>query len=153
MTPPAQRISAYVLKDLVRKLSPERLPGMPPTLVELTGFILGARFCRPYITAVVVVVTDSGIVLARANGDTVARHVLGSYSDVLRNWMRLISTAGLSPHEVHGSTVFVCCEGRVSRPNQHMNRWSVPHPRQLVRHQNEGDRSSIKSATTETSDS
>ena len=97
MTTPAQRISAYVLKDLVRKLSPERFPGMPPTLVELTGFILGARFCRPYIIAVVV--TDKGIVLARANGDTDTRRVLGIYSDVLRNWMRLISTAGLSPHE------------------------------------------------------
>jgi len=32
---------AYVLQDLVRKLSPARFPGMPPTLVALTGFILG----------------------------------------------------------------------------------------------------------------
>jgi len=92
MTILAQQISAYVLKDLIRKLSPERFPGMPPILVALTGFILGARFGRPFIIAVVV--TDSGIVLARANGDTDARCVLGSYSDVLRNWMRLISTAG-----------------------------------------------------------
>lgn len=97
MTTPAQQISAYVLKDLIRKLSPERFPGMPPTLVALTGFILGARFGRPSIVAVVV--TDRGILLARANGDTDASCVLGSYSEVLRNWMRLISTAGLSQRE------------------------------------------------------
>ena len=97
MTTPAQRSPAYVLKDLVRKLSPERFPGMPPTLVAFTGFILGARFCRPYITAVVV--TDSEIVPARASGDTDARRVLGSYSDVLRNWRRLITTAGLTQRE------------------------------------------------------
>lgn len=97
MTILAQQISAYVLKDLIRKLSPERFPGMPPTLVALTGFILGASFGRPSIIAVVV--TDSGIVLARANGDTDVRCVLGSYSDVLRNWMRLISTADLSQGE------------------------------------------------------
>ena len=97
MTTPAQHISAYVVKDLVRKLSPERFPGIPPTLVAPRVSSYGAKFCRPHIIAVVV--TDSGIVLARANGDTDARRVLGSYSAVLRNWMRLISTAGLSPHD------------------------------------------------------
>jgi hypothetical protein len=64
------------------------------SLYETRGLL---RFGRPSIIAVVV--TDSGIVLARANADTDARCVLGSYSDVLRNWMRLISTAGLSQRE------------------------------------------------------
>ena len=98
MSTASQGISAYILKDLLRKLSPERFPGMPPTLAALTGFILGARFCRPYIRAIVV--TDGGIVLARTNDQADAGRVLGSYSDVLRNWMRLISRAGLSPVEV-----------------------------------------------------
>jgi hypothetical protein len=74
MNTTTQDISAYVLKDLVRKLSPGRFPGIPPTLAALTGFILGARFSRHYIRAVVV--TDSGIVLARTNDDTDARRVL-----------------------------------------------------------------------------
>jgi hypothetical protein len=79
----SQPILVYLLKDLARKLNPERFPGIPPTLAALTGFILGAEFCTPYITAVVI--SDKGTVLARINGDT--SRVLGSYSAVLRNWM------------------------------------------------------------------
>ena len=93
----SDRISAYVLKDLVRKLNPTRFPGMPPSLAALTGFVLGAAFSTPYIIAIVI--TDGGIVLARANADTETRRVLGRYSDVVRSWSRLVSRAGLTPHE------------------------------------------------------
>ena len=79
------------------EVEPCKIPRMPPTLAALTGFILEARFCLPHITDVMV--TDSGIVLARTNADIDATRVLGSYSDVLRNWMRLISSAGLSSRE------------------------------------------------------
>lgn len=92
-----QSISAYLLRDLVRKLDPRRFPGMPPTLAALTGFILGAEFFTPRITEVEV--TGSGTVFARVNGDANERRVLGSYSDVLRGWLRLISRAGLTPRE------------------------------------------------------
>ncbi len=94
----AQDISAYVLKDLVRKLSPARFPGMPTALVALTGFVLGARFGRPHITGIVV--TKTGTVLARANAERDPRRVLGDYSVVLRSWTRLISSADLSPREL-----------------------------------------------------
>lgn len=97
MSSAAQGISAYILKDLVRKLSPGRFPGIAPTLAALTGFILGARFRRPYITQVVV--TESGIVLAATNDDKDARLVLGRHSDVLRSWMHLICSAGLTRNE------------------------------------------------------
>jgi hypothetical protein len=70
---------------------------MPPALAALTGFILGTEFFTPHITGLVI--NDTGLVLARVNGDTDARRVLGSYSDVLRNWMHLISRVGLTPHE------------------------------------------------------
>ena len=76
MSTGTQRTPAYVLKDLVRKLNPERFPGIPPTLVALTGFVLGAAFFTPYIRAVVI--TDSGMVLARVDGDTDESRVLGS---------------------------------------------------------------------------
>jgi hypothetical protein len=85
MSTTAQEISAYILKDLVWKLSPTRFPGIPSTLAALTGFILGARFCHLHITGVVVIA--SGTVLARTNADLDARRVIGSYSDVLRTWI------------------------------------------------------------------
>ena len=97
MHAPSQIISAYLLKDLVRKLDPRRFPGMPPVLAALTGFLLGAEFFTPSISEIVI--TDSGIVLARVNGDTDAKHVLGRYSDILQGWMSLLSRGGLTPHE------------------------------------------------------
>jgi hypothetical protein len=92
-----QAISAYVLKDLARKLNPRRFPGMPPFLAALTGFVIGAEFFTPRITAVEV--TGSGTVLARVDGDAAERRVLGRYPDILRSWLRLISRAGFSPRE------------------------------------------------------
>src|SRR5256885_1684187 len=97
MSTSTQRTPAYVLKDLVRKLNPKRFPGIPPTLAALAGFVVGAAFFTPYIRAVVI--TDSGIVLAWVDGKTDESRVLGSYSNILRNWIRLISRAGLTPHE------------------------------------------------------
>lgn len=97
MSTATQRTPAYVLKDLVRKLHPKRFPGIPPTLVALTGFVLGAAFFTPYIRTVVI--TDSGMVLVRVDGNTDENRVLGSYSNILRNWIRLISRAGLTPPE------------------------------------------------------
>ena len=94
----SQRISAYVLKDLVQKLNPGRFPGIPPSLAALTGFVLGAVFSTPHIVALVI--TDSGIVLARANVDAEAKRVLGSHADVLHNWIWLVSRAGLTPDEL-----------------------------------------------------
>jgi hypothetical protein len=44
-------------------------------------------------------VTSGGLVLARAHGETAAKHVLGRYADLLRTWLRLVSAAGLSQHE------------------------------------------------------
>src|SRR4051812_11337088 len=35
----------------------------------------------------------------RVGGDSGASHFLGSYADVLRNWLRLIAAAGLSQRE------------------------------------------------------
>jgi hypothetical protein len=70
---------------------------MPPNLATLTGFILGAAFFTAYITEVVI--TSSGIVLARVHGDRDESRVLGSYSDVLRSWIGFISRAGPTPRE------------------------------------------------------
>jgi hypothetical protein len=94
---PTQAVSAYVLRDLVRKLNPSRFPELPPLLAALTGFVLGAEFLTSRIIAVEI--TAIGTVLAQVDGDAFERRVLGRYPDVLRSWLRLISRAGLSPRE------------------------------------------------------
>ena len=96
MNTPQKAISACVLKTLVDKLRPENFPGMPSVVAALVGFVLGARFCDLYIA---VAVTPGGLVLARAHGETAAKHVLGSYLDILRTWRRLVSAAGLTQRE------------------------------------------------------
>lgn len=70
---------------------------MPPILGALTGFILGAEYLSPRITAVEI--TCSGTVHARVDGDASENLVIGRYADVLKNWRRLISGAGLTPRE------------------------------------------------------
>lgn len=70
---------------------------MPPILAALTGFVLAAEFVTPPITAVEV--TGSGTVLAWVDGGAGERRVLGRHSDVLRNWLQLISRAGLTTRE------------------------------------------------------
>jgi hypothetical protein len=94
---PTQAISAYVLNDLVRKLDPRRFPGLPPLLAALTGFVLGAEFVVPRIIAIEI--TDGGTVLARVGDDADERRVLGRYSDLLWNWLQLISRADLTSRE------------------------------------------------------
>jgi hypothetical protein len=58
-------------------------------------------------------VTSGGLVLARAHGETAAKHVLGRYADLLRTWLRLVSAAGLSQCE---SSKRSACSLRKSAP-------------------------------------
>jgi hypothetical protein len=97
MSSPPERIPAYVLKTLVEKLRPARFPGMPPVLAALVGFVIGAQFCDPGIEEIVV--TPDGSVLARTSGERAANHLLGSYPEVLRSWVRVVAAAGLSQRE------------------------------------------------------
>jgi hypothetical protein len=87
------------LKDrLAHKLHPVRYPRMSGTLAAILGFLLDTSFTDPRIAEIVV--TFDGFVLARAPGEVCANRFVGSYSDLIRNWLGLLACAGLSQTEV-----------------------------------------------------
>lgn len=91
-------IAAFTLKELVEKLRPARFPGMSGAMAAIVGFILGAHFSEPSISEIAV--TSDGFVLARCEGEPTASRFIGSYSDLLRNWQRLLARAELSQREL-----------------------------------------------------
>jgi hypothetical protein len=92
-----QQARASLQYGLVQKLDPCRFPRMSGVMAGLVGFVLDTTFVEPRIAEIFV--SQDGIVLARPEGDSGASHFLGSYNDVLRNWLRLIAAAGLSQRE------------------------------------------------------
>jgi hypothetical protein len=68
-TPQQGRASLHY--RLIQKLDPSQFPRMSGVMAALIGFILDTAFVE----------------------------FLGSYADVLRNWLRLIAAAGLSQRE------------------------------------------------------
>ncbi|HET9409789.1 MAG TPA: hypothetical protein VFO39_21310 [Candidatus Sulfotelmatobacter sp.] len=92
-----QRISAYTLRSLIRKMHSDRFPAMSPRMAALVGFIVGASFIEPPIADLRV--STAGTVLARIEGESVAKHVIGEYGDLLCAWHALVSAAGLSKEE------------------------------------------------------
>lgn len=83
---------------LTQKLHPNRFPGMSTAMAAIVGFVIGERFTQPAIAEIVV--TSDGLVLARTDGEASETHFIGTYADVLRNWLRLIAVAGLSASEL-----------------------------------------------------
>jgi len=83
---------------LVQKLDPTRFPQMSGVMAAIVGFVVGATFIEPTIAEINV--TSDGFVLARPEGDVVAPHFLGRYADLLRNWLCLLATAGLTTTEL-----------------------------------------------------
>jgi hypothetical protein len=66
-------------------------------MAALVGYVLGARFVDPSI--VEIVVTSDGVVFVRVEGEPSGHRFIGRYSDLLRNWVGLIATDGLSQRE------------------------------------------------------
>ena len=92
-----QQTKASLHYRLIQKLDPSQFPRMSGVMAALVGFVLDTAFVEPRIAEIFV--SQDGIVLARPEGDPAASHFLGSYADVLRNWLRLIAAAGLSQRE------------------------------------------------------
>ena len=67
-------------------------------MAGIVGFIVQAQFTDPEIAEIAV--TSDGFVLVRADGEVSANHFIGSYPDLLRNWLRLITAAELSTREL-----------------------------------------------------
>src|ERR1700738_3793714 len=85
-----------VLNRLHAKLNPNRFPRMTPVMGAIVGYILDARFGDPPIAEIQVVY--DGAVLARPEG-TVKTQIIGSYSDLVRNWTWLLACSGLTKVE------------------------------------------------------
>lgn len=83
--------------SLVAKLSPGRFPGMSGKMAAIVGYVLGVEFTTPAIAEMYL--TADGFVLARLWGDIGANGLIGSRSDLERNWRSLLDCAGLSPEE------------------------------------------------------
>ena len=98
MHTPQQSHSPQQHTALARKLHPSWFPRMSSVMAAIVGFVIGARFTEPAIAEIVV--TSDGFVLARADGEADAKHFIGSYSDLLRNWLGLIGVAGLNTYEL-----------------------------------------------------
>jgi hypothetical protein len=95
---PQQSPSFHPHIALTQKLHPNRFSGMSTAMAAIVGFIIGERFTQPSIAEIVV--TSDGLVLARTDGEASETHLIGSYADVLQNWLRLIAVAGLSASEL-----------------------------------------------------
>jgi hypothetical protein len=90
---------------LTQKLHPNRFPGMTTAMAAIVAFVIGERFTQPAIAEIVV--TSDGLVLARTDGKANKMHVIGSYPDLLRNWLALIAVAGLTTRElIEAQTLF-----------------------------------------------
>lgn len=92
-----QQIRNSLHYRLTQKLDPCRFPRMSGVMAALVGFVLDTPFVEPRIAEIFI--SQDGIVLSRPEGDPGASHFLGSYADLLRNWLQLIAAAGLSQRE------------------------------------------------------
>jgi hypothetical protein len=81
--------------SLQQKLHPQRCPGMSPLMAALVGFIIGASFVTPSISEIAI--TSDGSVFAAT--DDGANLLIGTYEDLFRNWLALLTDAGLTTGE------------------------------------------------------
>jgi hypothetical protein len=67
-------------------------------MAAIVGFVVEQDFTEPAIANIIV--TAKGVVIARTDGEASALHIIGTYPDLLRNWMALLAAAGLSASEL-----------------------------------------------------
>lgn len=92
---PSNRIQTRV--RLQQKLNPRHFPQMSPVMGALVGYLVDAEYFEPSISEMTV--TTDGFVLARVGHEPTFGHYIGPYDDVVRNWVALLSMAGLTPEE------------------------------------------------------
>ncbi len=80
---------------LLHKLNPSRFPRMSGLMAAIVGHLLDVTFVSPPIAEVNI--TSDGCVLIRT--DEGANHIVGNYTDLIRNWASLLVAAGLTAAE------------------------------------------------------
>ena len=84
--------------SLIEKLHPRRFPNMSGKMSAIVGHLIGIEATEPMIETLFV--TSDGFVLAEHCGDIGANVFIGSYADLLSNWVRLLdATYDLTPNE------------------------------------------------------
>jgi hypothetical protein len=109
-----QTHSANLLRQVAEKLHPKRFPKMSGHMVAIVAFLIDLQVTRPTIVAIVV--TSDGFVLAGADDDVGTNCFIGTYSDLVRNWLALIAVAGLIRDErIAADTLFASKIGYFGR--------------------------------------
>jgi hypothetical protein len=74
---------------LTQKLHPNRFPGMSTAMAAIVGFLVEEAFTEPAIADIVVI--PQGPVIARTEGEDSKLHIIGSYGDLVQNWLELLA--------------------------------------------------------------
>ena len=82
-----------MIEQLREKLNPEKFPNMSGKMRAIVGYFLDEQYTEPRI--VEMSVTFDNFVFARIDGDCGYNEFIGSYRDLERNWIDLISIEGL----------------------------------------------------------
>jgi hypothetical protein len=98
MNKPQQFNSIHLQNALARKLHPSRFPRMSTVMAAIVGFIVDQRFTDPSI--IDIIVANNGVVVVRTDAEVNANHIIGTYTDVVRNWAALLAAAELTSAEV-----------------------------------------------------
>lgn len=83
--------------SLRRKLHPTRFPELSGRMAAVVGYVLGESWAEPAITDLAIAV--GGVVFAATTEDPCMNSLIGSASDVRRNWAALLDAAGLDTAE------------------------------------------------------
>jgi hypothetical protein len=85
------------MPTLAEVLHPRLFPNMSGKMAAVVGYILGEVWSKPSI--VEMVVTSDGWVLARNDGHVGFDTIVGTATDLDRNWNNLLRAAGLTSEE------------------------------------------------------
>ncbi len=83
-----------IMNEILRhKLNPERFPNMSGMMSAIVGYFLDEKYTEPEIVSMCA--TSDNCILAQIDGDCGYNEFIGSYNDLERNWMSLISIESL----------------------------------------------------------
>jgi len=93
-----------IRQALVSKLHPRRFPGMSGKMSAIVGYLLGEKFTDPEIAELAI--TSDGFVMGRVGDDIGMNDIVGTVSDLERNWGSLLDAADLNDVERAAADTF-----------------------------------------------